>query len=101
MLFIRLYVVSLPQALLLLLLGAQMDLLGGWNHSETALHVLLLLSLIAPLFTMGLLILELVRYRRRYRESSEGASFRWPAVALLLCVETFAINLYILSQMKM
>lgn len=101
MLFFRLYVCSLPQALLLMLLAARFDLLGGWNHSETAFHALLLLFLVTPVFTLALLITELARYRKLSRQQPEHASLLWPGVALALCLETLIINLLILSQVHM
>lgn len=101
MIFFRLYVITLPQTLLLLLLAAQFDLLGGWNHSEAGFHALVLLFLTTPLFTLTLLILELVRYRKQYRQQPDQATFLWPGVALFLCLETLTINLFVLSQFRM
>lgn len=101
MIFFRLYVISLPQTLLLLLLAGQLDILSGWNHTESGFHTLLLLFLVTPLFTLSLLIVELVKYRKAYRSQREQASFLWAGVALFLCLETLTLNLFILSQVHM
>ncbi|MDT8420170.1 MAG: hypothetical protein RQ754_07035 [Desulfuromonadales bacterium] len=101
MIVFRLYVITLPQTLLLLLLATWFDLLGGWNHSDAGFHALILLSLATPFFTLALLVLELVRYRRQYRQHPDQATFLWPGVALFLCLETLSVNLFILSQLRM
>ncbi|PLX91013.1 MAG: hypothetical protein C0619_08365 [Desulfuromonas sp.] len=101
MIIFRLYVITLPQTLLLLLLAAQFDLMGGWNHSEAGFHALILLFLTAPIFTLVLLVLELVRYRKQYRQQPDQVTFLWPGVALFICLETLSINLFILTQFRM
>jgi len=101
MVIFRSFAAALPQILILLLLGGSFDLLGGWNHTDAAFGVLILLFAVAPLMTAILLIVEIVRYRRLASGGSGSRSFLMPGVAIFLFVESLTINIFILSQAKM
>lgn len=92
---------ALPQILILLLLGGSFDLLGGWNHTDAAFGVLILLFVVAPLMTAILLIVETVRYRKLANGGNKAQSLSMPAVAVFLLVESLATDLFMLSQVKM
>jgi len=46
----------LPQILLFMLVGGRLDLLGGWNHTDSGFGVLILLFFVTPLATAILLV---------------------------------------------
>jgi len=100
----RIVVAVLPQLLLLLLEGGRLDLLGGWNHTDSAFGVLMALFLLTPVATFALLVVEILRYRRHIRQESgthSFRSFRMVAFAIFLFLESLAVNLLILSQLRM
>ncbi len=91
----------LPQILLLLLLGGTLDLLGGWNHTDTATGVLLVLFLLNPIVTSILLIVETVKYRRQKKSGNGTPSFLMPGLAIFYFVEALGTDVVILSQLRM
>lgn len=92
--------IALPQILVLLVAGASLDLLGGWNHGDQAFGTLLALFLLAPLATVVLLITEVTVF---VRSRKKGRGRRpWPIlIAMLLVMEALAVDLLILSQARM
>jgi len=100
-LVLRTIVALLPQILLLLLVGGKLDLLGGWNHTDSAFGVLIALFLVTPLATAILLVVETIRYRRHVKRERETRSFLMPGLATLLFLEALAIDIFILSQLRM
>ena len=101
MLIFRTIVASLPQILILLLVGGKLDLLGGWNRTDSAFGVLILLFLVTPVATAILLVGETIRYRRHVKRGMGTRSFLMPGVAIVLFFEALAIDLFILSQLRM
>ena len=101
MLVFRTIVALLPQILLLMLVGGKLDLLGGWNRTDSALGVLILLFLVTPVATAILLVVEIIKYRRHGKRERERRSFVMPGFAMLLFIEALAIDLFILSQVRM
>ena len=101
MLVFRTIVALLPQILLLLLVGAKLDLLGGWNHTDSGFGVLIALFLVTPVATAILLVVETVRYRRHVKRERERRSFLIPGFAIFLLLEALAIDLFILSLVRM
>ena len=97
----RIIVALLPQILLLLLVGGTLDLLGGWNRTDSAFGVLIALFLVTPVATAILLVVETIRYRRHVKGEKETRSFLMPGFAIVLFVEALAIDLFILSQVRM
>lgn len=90
--------VLLPQLLLLLIIGGYFDVLGGWNHSESGLHVLVGLFAAAPLVAACWLIALAVS---NWLGRSHGRPVQplWPAVLLL--AQAIGIDLLVLSQLRM
>jgi hypothetical protein len=100
----RLVVASLPQLLVLMLVGAEFDLLGGLNRSDTGTGILLLLFFLAPVATAVLLVVEILRRRSRATNESEPEpreSGRMVAVAAALLIQSLVLDLVILSQVRM
>jgi hypothetical protein len=98
---LRLVAYGLPQVLLLLLLGAWLDLLGGWNHTDAGFNTFLLVCGLAPVAVIVLLVVEGGRSILSRRRSGGHASLLMPGLAVLLTAETFLILLFILSQARM
>jgi hypothetical protein len=82
-------------------LGGRLDLLGGWNRTDSAFGVLILLFFVTPLATAILLVVETVRYGRHVKRGIEPRSFLMPGLAILLFLEALTIDLFILSQLRM
>lgn len=101
MLVFRIIVALLPQILFFLDVGARLDLLGGWNRTDSALGVLILLFLLTPVATAILLVVEIVRYGIHVKRGKETRSFLMPGFAILLFLEALAIDVFILSQLRM
>ncbi len=101
MTFLRIIGIALPQVLALLLVGGWLDLLGGWNHTDAEFGTLILLFLFSPLMALSLLVAELLAYRKLKRGGQTSPSFSMPGLAMFLVFESFAINLFILSQVRM
>jgi hypothetical protein len=97
----RVVVAVLPQLLLLLLVGGRLNLLGGWNHTDSAFGVLITLFLVTPVATAALLVVEILRHRRHIPQASGTHSFRMIAFAIFLFVQSLAVDLLILSQLQM
>ena len=98
----RIVVAVLPQLLLLLLEGGR-RLLGGWNHTDSAFGVLMVLFLLTPVATAALLVVEILRYRTHIRQESgthSFRSFRMVAVAIVFFLESLAVDLLILRNCK-
>ena len=62
---LRFAALLLPQLQLLLIAGGYLDLLGGWNHSDSAFNLLLALFVMAPLAAAAWWIALLVTNRRK------------------------------------
>ena len=93
-------VAALPQILLLLLVGARLDWLGGINHTDLGLGLLFGLFVVNPVVTLLLLGLESLKFRQRLKRRGRGGSARWRNIAAMLFVEALATNLFILSQAR-
>lgn len=90
---------ALPQLLLLLLLGGRFDLLGGWNHGDTAMGTLLILLVATPVVTGSWLAAEWVVRRRPVPGGAvRTGRVRWAAA---MFAESLLLNLWVLSQLRM
>ena len=98
---LRFFALCLPQLLILLPLAASLDLLGGWNHTDAGFNTMLLLFLVVPMVTLALLIAEVITYRRSHQQKPKQSSLFRVRLAIFLCAETLAINLAILTQVRL
>lgn len=90
----------LPQVLILLFLGGSRDLLGGWNQTDDALVTLLALFVLSPSLALTLLVIEVVRcWKNRYEQRVRAALFI--GLAILFLIEAIAIDVYLLTQVRM
>ena len=97
----RIIVTTLPQILVLLLLGGWLDLLWGFNHTEAGLNVLVFLFLLNPFVTLILLIVETIKYRILVKKNTGTGSLIWRRMSVALFSESLVTNLFILSQLRM
>ena len=98
---LRIIAVIMPQLMGLLMLGGWLDLLAGWNKKDSALGVLIVLFLITPVLTSGYMITELIVRRRKRSCGLQPGPFLWPAIAILLFIEALALDIFVLSQLRM
>lgn len=98
---LRITGIALPQLLALLVAGGYFDLLGGWNHSDSAFGTLIVLLLLAPLSTLALLIAEGARYISSFRKERPRRNARGVILATGLLVEALALDLLVISQARM
>ena len=97
----RIVVASLPQVLILLFVGGTFDLLWGFNRTDAGFGTLIILFLVTPVATFLLLMVEIVRYLLLVKRKEATRSFAMPAVAIVLFLEALAVDLYVLSQVRM
>jgi hypothetical protein len=97
----RIVVAALPQLLLLLLVGARLDLLGGFNRTDAGFGVVVALFILTPLAVAALLVVEVVRRRKHVDQDRRARSSRMVALAIFLLLEALAVNLWILTQVRM
>jgi hypothetical protein len=96
----RIAVGLLPQILALLLLGGQFDLLGGWNKTDAAFGILIVLFLATPLATALLMAFEVLNYRHRKRKQ-ETVSLLMPGIGIFLFIEALALDALLLSLARL
>lgn len=97
----RILVALLPQLLIVLDIGGRYDLLFGLNRTDAGFGILIALFLVTPVATLMLLVVEIVRYVLRIRRKDPERSFWMPALAIFLFLEALAVDVYIVSTMRM
>ena len=97
----RTIVALLPQLLIILDVGGRFDLLGGLNRTDAGFGILLALFLVTPVATLVLLVVEAIRYVLQAKRKDPVKSFMMPAVAIFLFLEALAVDLYIVSTLRM
>jgi hypothetical protein len=91
---------SIPQLLILLILGGRFDLLYGLNHTDAGFMLLIVVFVASPVVSMLLMIIELIRYfHRRHRE--RRLSFLMPGISIFLMIEALMLEVFILSLVRM
>lgn len=100
MIFFRCVAIVLPQILILLLVAGSKDMLGGWNQTSDALTTVLILFLLSPIAALTLLTTEIVKCYKA-NKGERGKAFLFIGLGVILMVESLAIDLYFLSQLRM
>jgi hypothetical protein len=100
---LRIIGIVLPQLLLLQFLGSMYDFIGGWNRAPGAsfIEILIILFLLNPVVTIAWVIAEPVRYFRRGKIQNGLHCLLMTVLALLLFIESLAIDFFILTQIRM
>lgn len=97
----RIVVAALPQLLLVLLAGAWLDLLGGFNRTDAGFGVVVALFFVTPVAATALLVVDFVLRRRQLRHDPRTPASRMVSFAVFLLLEALALNLFILTQVRM
>ena len=103
MVVLRIIGVVLPQLLLLQFLGSMYDFIGGWNRApgKSFIEILILLFLLNPVVNLAWFIAEPVRYFKQRKGKNGIKCFLLTVLALLLFIESLAIDYFILTQIRM
>jgi hypothetical protein len=93
--------IFLTQLTIVFYKAGSLDLLFGFNQTNAGLAALLLLLVLVPLFNLSWLIIEIKLFFKQFKLQKKLSAILMPFFALLLLVESIAIDLYILSQARM
>ncbi len=99
--FFRGIAIFLTQLTILFYVGGALDLLFGFNQTNTGFNTLLLLFVLVPLLNLFWVIIEIKQSVKLFRHQQRIASILMPIVAILFFIESIAIDLYLLSQARM
>ena len=79
------------------------DFIGGWNRTQDAsfIEILIILFLLNPVVTIAWVIAEPVRYFRQGKIQNGLHCVLMTVLALLLFIESLAIDYFILTQIRM
>jgi hypothetical protein len=92
--------IVLTQLTIIYYIAGAHDLLFGFNQTDAGFGTLLLLFFLVPVLNLVWLGIEISLAIKLFRQT-RTATFLMPAVALALLVESLAIDLYLLSQVRM
>ena len=82
-------------------IGAQFDLLFGFNHTDTAFNILLLLFVLVPLMNLSWLLTEIIMTIKMAKRQNRAMSFLMPGLALFFFLESLSIDIFFVSQARM
>ncbi|MES9961572.1 MAG: hypothetical protein ABW089_14170 [Sedimenticola sp.] len=86
---------------IILFVAGSKDLLFGFNQTDAGFTTLVLLFLFVPIMNLFWIALEIRLLVVRTRALGELASFQMLGFAFLFFVEAIAIDLYLLTQVRM
>ena len=86
---------------MILIIGAKFDLIFGFNRMDGGFIFLLSLFILVPLFNLAWLIAEITLSVKLFRQRDSAVSILMPIMAVFFFTESIAIDLYILSQVRM
>ena len=93
--------ILLTQFPLVLFIGAQHDLLFGFNRMDSGFTLLLLLFLLVPLLNLVWVVVEIVRSLRSVGNESGRKRGAPVLLALFFLAQSLCIDLYIASHARM
>ncbi|MES9963968.1 MAG: hypothetical protein ABW116_10535 [Candidatus Sedimenticola sp. 20ELBAFRAG] len=93
--------VFLTQLPMILFIAGSKDLLFGFNQTDAGFASLVFLFFSVPVINLGWIVAEIVLLVRKSREQGQLASMQMTGIALFFFVESVAIDLYLLSQVRM
>ena len=91
---------SIPQLLILLLLGGRFDLLYGLNHTDAGFMLLIVIFVVSPVISILLVIIELIRYFLQGKRERK-LSFLMPGMSIIVMTEALVLDVFILSMARM
>ncbi|MET0094240.1 MAG: hypothetical protein ABW120_11940 [Sedimenticola sp.] len=91
----------ITQLPIILFVAGSKDLLFGFNQTDAGFTTLVLLFMFVPLMNLFWIALEVRLMVARTRAQGELASFQMLGFAFLFFVEAIAIDLYLLTQVRM
>jgi hypothetical protein len=94
-------VILLTQLPMILYVGAKYDLIFGFNRMDSGFTILLLLFVLVPLLNLSWLITEIILSVKLFKHRDRAVSFLMPLIAVFFFIESIAIDLYLLSQVRM
>lgn len=86
---------------LVLFLGGKFDLLFGFNQTHAGFTVLLSLCVVVPILDLLWFITEIIFSIKRAGQRKRVSIILMPCIALFFFIESIAIDLYLLSYMRM
>lgn len=86
---------------IILYFGAKFDLLFGFNRTHAGFATLLLLIVSVPILNLSWLIAEVVLAFTHSKTRGVSLSVLMPAIALFFLVQSLAVDLFLISQMRM
>ena len=86
---------------MILIIGAKFDLIFGFNRMDGGFTFLLSLFVLVPLLNLAWIITEITLSFKLFKKRDRKISFLMPLMAVFFFTESIAIDLYILSQVRM
>jgi hypothetical protein len=97
----RAVAITLPQLIILLILGASFDLLLGFNRTDAGFNTLLFLFVLSPVVALIWFIVETANSIRLAKRINKRVSFLLPGLAFFFFLESLAIDFYMILSFKM
>jgi hypothetical protein len=86
---------------MILYVGAAFDLIFGFNRMDAGLTILIFLFVLVPLLNLAWLITEIILSVKLFRHRGRAVVLIMPLIAVFFFIESIAIDLYLLSQVRM
>lgn len=97
----RAIAITLTQLPILYFEAGRRDMLGGFNQTDEGFGLLIGLFIVVPLVNLVWLGVETSKTFKKTREVGFNKSLPLPFVALFFLLEALAIDLYLLSHLRM
>ena len=101
MIFLRTSAIIVTQLPILLFFGGTHDLLFGFNQTQQGFTTMIGLFVIVPILNLVWLVMETRRTYKLTREKGFNKSLPLPFFALFFLLESLAIDVFLLGQLRM
>ncbi|MES9857583.1 MAG: hypothetical protein ABW166_13405 [Sedimenticola sp.] len=98
---LRSIAISTTQLPIIYFIAGANDLLFGFNQTDAGFGLMILLFVFVPIINLIWITTEIKRLVKRTKEHGQLASMQMTGIALFFFVESIAIDLYLLSQVRM
>lgn len=85
---------------MLFYVGGEFDLLFGFNRTNAGFTTLVLLFFLVPVLNLSWLIAEITLSVNRSKQQGKVKSILMPSIAVIFLMESIAIDLYLLLQVR-